>query len=84
MQILLAIDSFKGCLSSEEVEAAFSQALTARGAEVRSRVEAVGRCTVLVADGIIGGCLIGHCVREGYRGMDKETVQRVKSSGYPV
>ena len=36
MQILLAIDSFKGCLSSEEVEAAFSQALTARGAEVRS------------------------------------------------
>ncbi len=29
MQILLAIDSFKGCLSSEEVEAAFSQALTA-------------------------------------------------------
>lgn len=36
MQILLAIDSFKGCLSSEEVEAAFSQALTARGADVRS------------------------------------------------
>ena len=36
MQILLAIDSFKGCLSSEEVEAAFSQALTARGAKVRS------------------------------------------------
>lgn len=36
MQILLAIDSFKGCLPSEEVEAAFSQALTARGAEVRS------------------------------------------------
>ena len=36
MQILLAIDSFKGCLSSEEVEAAFSQALTAHGAEVRS------------------------------------------------
>ena len=35
-KILLAIDSFKGCLSSEEVEAAFSQALTARGAEVRS------------------------------------------------
>ena len=36
MRILLAIDSFKGCLSSEEVEAAFSQALSARGAEVRS------------------------------------------------
>ena len=35
-KILLAIDSFKGCFSSEEVEAAFSQALTARGAEVRS------------------------------------------------
>lgn len=35
-KILLAIDSFKGCLSSEEVEAAFSQALTACGAEVRS------------------------------------------------
>ena len=36
MRILLAIDSFKGCLSSEEVEAAFSHALTVRGAEVRS------------------------------------------------
>lgn len=36
MRILLALDSFKGCLSSEEVEAAFSQALTARGAEVRA------------------------------------------------
>lgn len=36
MRILLAIDSFKGCLSSEEVEAAFSQAISARGAEVRS------------------------------------------------
>lgn len=36
MQILLALDSFKGCLSSEEVEAAFSHALTARGAEVRA------------------------------------------------
>ena len=36
MRILLAIDSFKGCLSSAEVEAAFSHALTARGAEVRS------------------------------------------------
>ena len=35
-KILLAIDSFKGCLSSEEVEATFSQALTAHGAEVRS------------------------------------------------
>lgn len=31
MRILLAIDSFKGCLSSEEVEAAFSQAISARG-----------------------------------------------------
>ena len=36
MRILLAIDSFKRLLSSAEVEAAFSQALTARGAEVRS------------------------------------------------
>uniref|UniRef100_UPI00280BA02F glycerate kinase n=1 Tax=uncultured Bacteroides sp. TaxID=162156 RepID=UPI00280BA02F len=36
MRILLALDSFKGCLSSEEVEAAFSQVLTARGAEVRA------------------------------------------------
>ena len=37
MQILLAIDSFKGCLSSEEVEAAFSQALTARGAKIPAK-----------------------------------------------
>ena len=36
MRILLAIDSFKACLSSEEVEAAFSHALTVSGAEVRS------------------------------------------------
>ena len=31
MHIILAIDSFKGCLTSEEVEAIFAQALTARG-----------------------------------------------------
>lgn len=36
MHIILAIDSFKGCLTSEEVEAIFAQALTARGATVRS------------------------------------------------
>ncbi len=36
MHIILAIDSFKGCLTSEEVEAIFAQALTARGAMVRS------------------------------------------------
>lgn len=36
MRILLALDSFKGCLSPEEVEATFSQILTARGAEVRA------------------------------------------------
>lgn len=36
MHIILAIDSFKGCLTSEEVEAIFAQALIARGATVRS------------------------------------------------
>lgn len=36
MHILLALDSFKGCLTSEEVEAAFARALTARGADVSS------------------------------------------------
>ena len=36
MHIILAIDSFKGCLTSEEVEAIFAQSLTARGATVRS------------------------------------------------
>lgn len=36
MHIILAIDSFKGCLTSEEVEAIFAQALTTRGATVRS------------------------------------------------
>lgn len=30
MHIILAIDSFKGCLTSEEVEAIFAQALIAR------------------------------------------------------
>lgn len=32
--ILLALDSFKGCLTSEEVETAFAHALTERGARV--------------------------------------------------
>lgn len=36
MKIIIAIDSFKGCLTSEEVEDAFTQALTAQGAEVLS------------------------------------------------
>lgn len=36
MHIILAIDSFKGCLTSEEVEAIFAQALTTRGATVCS------------------------------------------------
>lgn len=33
MKIILAIDSFKGCLTSEEVEEAFADALAARGIE---------------------------------------------------
>lgn len=36
MKILLAIDSFKGCLTSSEVEAIFAQALTEKGIEVSS------------------------------------------------
>lgn len=36
MKIILAIDSFKGCLTSEEVETIFSQALSSRGMTVRS------------------------------------------------
>lgn len=36
MKIILAIDSFKGCLTSEEVETIFSQALSSRGITVRS------------------------------------------------
>lgn len=36
MKILLAIDSFKGCLSSEEVEATFAQHLTGDGIETFS------------------------------------------------
>lgn len=36
MHIILAIDSFKGCLTSKEVEAIFAQSLIARGATVRS------------------------------------------------
>ena len=35
MKIILAIDSFKGCLTSEEVETIFSQALSSRGMTVR-------------------------------------------------
>lgn len=36
MQIILAIDSFKGCLTSEEIEKAFAHSLTAKGIKVRS------------------------------------------------
>ena len=36
MKIILAIDSFKGCLTSEEVETIFSQTLSSRGMTVRS------------------------------------------------
>lgn len=36
MKIILAMDSFKGCLSSEEVEETFALALEAQGAEVVS------------------------------------------------
>lgn len=36
MQIILAIDSFKGCLTSEEVEAVLAQVLTFRGVTVHS------------------------------------------------
>ena len=34
MKIVLAIDSFKGCLSSQEVEETFAGALQQQGAEV--------------------------------------------------
>ena len=36
MKILLALDSFKGCLTSEEVEDTFAHALAAQGMETRS------------------------------------------------
>lgn len=36
MKILLALDSFKGCLTSEEVEDTFAHALAAQGLETRS------------------------------------------------
>lgn len=59
MKIILAIDSFKGCLTSEEVEAVFARALTRKGARVQALPMSDG------GEGMLGAfvsALHGHTV----------------------